>query len=112
MSMEFCPKCGTMMIPKKEGEQTIFVCPACGFRINTNTKSEEYEISRKIKHTPKEEIVTIHDDELNTLPIDHVVCPKCGYTEAYVWEYQTRAGDEATTIFHRCKRCGYTWREY
>ena len=110
--MEFCPKCGTMMIPKKENGKTVLVCPACGFKIEANAESKEYELSRKIKHTPKEEIVTIEGDELNTLPTAHVVCPKCGYTEAYVWEYQTRAGDEATTIFYKCKRCGYTWREY
>ena len=39
-------------------------------------------------------------------------CPKCGNDEAHYFVYQTRAADEAPTIFYKCTRCGYRWRSY
>ncbi|MEM0015368.1 MAG: DNA-directed RNA polymerase subunit M [Zestosphaera sp.] len=30
--MKFCPKCGTMLMPVKEGDKTYLVCPRCGYR--------------------------------------------------------------------------------
>jgi DNA-directed RNA polymerase subunit M len=32
--------------------------------------------------------------------------------EVYVWQVQTRGGDEASTQFFRCTKCGHTFREY
>jgi DNA-directed RNA polymerase subunit M len=29
-----------------------------------------------------------------------------------VWQVQTRGGDEASTQFFRCTKCGHTTREY
>ena len=39
-------------------------------------------------------------------------CKKCGGTETSVREYQSRAGDEASTTSVKCMRegCGHTWR--
>lgn len=39
-------------------------------------------------------------------------CKKCGGTETSVREYQSRAGDEASTTSIKCIRegCGHTWR--
>ncbi|MEM2020878.1 MAG: DNA-directed RNA polymerase subunit M [Zestosphaera sp.] len=30
--MKFCPKCGTMLMPVKEGDKTYLVCPRCGYK--------------------------------------------------------------------------------
>lgn len=39
-------------------------------------------------------------------------CPKCENKEAYFWTVQTRAGDEAETMFLECKKCKHRWRSY
>jgi DNA-directed RNA polymerase subunit M len=39
-------------------------------------------------------------------------CEKCENNEVFVWQVQTRGGDEASTQFMRCTKCGHTFREY
>ncbi len=31
--MEFCPKCGTLMVPKKRQNEVYLVCPNCGYEM-------------------------------------------------------------------------------
>ncbi|AKG39264.1 hypothetical protein MA03_00455 [Infirmifilum uzonense] len=31
--MEFCPKCGTLMVPKKKKDGVYLVCPNCGYEV-------------------------------------------------------------------------------
>lgn len=38
-------------------------------------------------------------------------CGKCKKKECTFYELQTRAGDEASTIFVRCINCGNSWRQ-
>ena len=38
-------------------------------------------------------------------------CGKCKKKECTFYELQTRAGDEASTIFIRCINCGNSWRQ-
>ncbi|NJE25231.1 transcription factor S [Thermococcus sp. MV5] len=107
--MKFCPKCGSIMLPdKKKG---VFVCRKCGYEEPLDPEAaSKYKITQKIKHE-REDIPVIEQD-VATLPKAKVTCPKCGNNEAYWWELQTRAGDEPSTIFYRCTKCGYTWRSY
>ncbi|MCD6402927.1 MAG: transcription factor S [Candidatus Aenigmarchaeota archaeon] len=104
--MEFCPKCGGLMIVK--GKK--LVCTKCGYtkRIGKNTKTV---ITEKIN--VKDEIIVMkEDEEEKTYPSIKKICPKCGHDEAIWWMQQTRSADEPPTMFFRCKKCGYTWREY
>ena len=102
--MKFCSRCGSIMIPKKEGNGVVFVCH-CGYK----EKGES-----KIKETVKQEQmeIGIADKNIETLPLVKAKCSDCRNEEAYNWEIQTRAGDEAATQFFRCKKCGHVWREY
>ncbi|MGQ4833319.1 MAG: transcription factor S [Candidatus Asgardarchaeia archaeon] len=111
--MKFCPKCGSMMYPKKEENKVVYVCTACGYKeLAKKDENPTLSISKKIIHTPKEEVIVV-DTNTQVLPIDNsVICPKCGSKGAYFWQMQTRSGDEPTTIFYKCKKCGYVWREY
>jgi len=113
--MEFCPKCGGLMIPRRSGDKVILVCISCGFSRETSSKESSYVFRRRIEHTEKEKMIVI--DESVRLPriasiAKGVECPKCGNKEAYVWMMQTRAADEPPTRFYRCTKCGHTWREY
>lgn len=102
--MKFCPKCGSIMKPEKKGIAVIFTCH-CG-----HSESGESKIKETVKHEAKE--VEVVDKNIDIHPIVKVKCPKCKNEEAYNWEIQTRAGDEAATQFFKCTKCEHTWREY
>jgi len=101
--MEFCPKCGCVLIEKKKN----IGCPRCSYTTKSKIK---IETSEKIEVKPK--IGVVRDKDIDVFPIINAVCPKCNNKEAYFWTSQTRAGDEAETKFFRCTKCRHTWREY
>ncbi|MBR9690126.1 transcription factor S [Candidatus Woesearchaeota archaeon] len=106
--MMFCPKCGSLLTPKKEKGTTVLNCK-CGY---TNKKVEEVKpITEKVS-TEDKEIEVITDEETKTLPLTDEECPKCGHNKAYYWTVQTRAADEPETKFLKCEKCGHTWRDY
>ncbi|MBD3163639.1 transcription factor S [Candidatus Woesearchaeota archaeon] len=103
----FCPKCGSILVPKKEGSKKVMSC-TCGYKTknigNTTIKEEKTEKTKDVE-------VVEHTD-INTLPKMDTECPKCGHKKAYFWLVQTRAGDEPETKFLKCEKCGHTWRDY
>ena len=101
--MEFCPKCGCVLVEKKKN----FGCPRCSYTAKGKIKIES---SEQIQLKPK--IGVIKDKETDVFPVTNANCPKCNNGEAYFWTSQTRAGDEAETKFFRCTKCKHTWREY
>ncbi|MBW2979197.1 transcription factor S [Candidatus Woesearchaeota archaeon] len=100
--VKFCPKCGAILVPGKEGE---LVCPRCGYKCKGELKLSEKEKS-------KAEDVAVVEKEREVLPLVKAKCPKCGHDRAYFWEVQTRAADEPATRFFKCEKCKYVWREY
>ncbi len=115
--MKFCPKCGTLMRPRRKEGTTVLVCPRCGYEYSPEEESKvnnKYKLKSTIKHTPKEKTIVIETEVPETLPKlrDVVYCPKCGHNEVYYWMMQTRAADEPPTRFYKCVKCGYVWREY
>lgn len=111
---KFCPKCGGLMQPFKDKNSVYIKCIRCGFKTKaTESDLKHYRVSVKITHSEKEKTVVVLDTNTSSLPITkEVVCPKCGFNEAYYWMLQTRAADEPATRFYKCKKCGNVWREY
>ena len=114
-TMEFCPRCGTRLVPKlaKEGKGGVILsCPKCGYE--KRPEKPLAPIPRVTERPPQEPIIVIDKElqRLRTLPTVTIECPKCGNTLAYVWQVQTRGSDESSTQFFRCTKCGYTFREY
>ncbi len=108
--MKFCPKCGSIMIPDKK--RGVLVCRKCGHEEPLNPEDvKSYRITQKVEHRPDEGIIVV-EQNVETLPKVRVTCPKCGNDEAYWWEMQTRAGDEPSTVFYKCTKCGHVWRSY
>jgi len=102
----FCPKCGSILMPKKIDGKKVMAC-SCGYNSGDVTKTV---VSEKVEDTgPAVEVV---DREIETLPLTDADCPKCEHKKAYYWLQQTRAGDEGETKFLRCAKCKHTWREY
>ncbi|MGQ9623777.1 MAG: transcription factor S [Candidatus Bathycorpusculaceae bacterium] len=116
--MEFCPKCGSRLEPKKgktqKGAALMLVCPKCGYKKQEKGGKVEPKVAKVIQHNPQKLVAVIGKEEqkLRTLPTVRVECPRCGNNLAYVWQVQTRGADESSTQFLRCTKCGYTFREY
>lgn len=101
--MEFCPKCGSVLIEKRKN----FGCVKCNYVAKGKIKIESTEQMKEIKATG-----VVREKDGNTMPTVAAICPKCGNKEAYFWTSQTRSADEAETRFFRCTKCRHTWREY
>jgi DNA-directed RNA polymerase subunit M len=116
--MEFCPECDSILKPEKvesdEGVTVMLVCSKCGFQKPMSSRRIKPRDSRVIEHDIKQRVTVIGKEEqkINTLPTLKVECPKCGNNLAYVWQVQTRGGDESSTQFFRCTKCNHTFREY
>ena len=116
--MEFCPKCSSRIAPKKtqKGTEThvVMACCKCDYVKEDSTQKTEQTPGKVIQHNLQELVTVIakEDQELNTLPTLRMECPKCGNMQVYVWQVQTRGGDEASTQFMRCTKCSHTFREY
>ena len=117
--MEFCPKCGSRLEPKKSksGKEATLVlaCAKCGYKKPEADQTGETKVTPKvIQHSPQQLVAVIGKEEqkLNTLPTARIECPRCGNNQAYVWQVQTRGADESSTQFMRCTKCNYTFREY
>ncbi len=105
--MDFCPKCGNLLIPAKDGKAGL-EC-GCGYK---SRGKKDIKLKESVKK--KEEAGTgVADQNQSTLPVaKDEECPKCKNVGAYWWEEQTRAADEPATRFFRCIKCKHTWREY
>jgi len=58
--MEFCEKCGSLMKPTREEKLSFLVCSSCGKKVKlTKSKSKDYTITRKIKHSPADKLEVI-----------------------------------------------------
>jgi len=106
--MEFCPKCGTILMAKESKKKILYICRKCGHRFSDY---KPIEIKEKVKKKPMDDVVVI-EQENESLPKTKTICPKCGNQEAVWWLQQTRSADEAPTLFLRCTKCKYSWREY
>jgi len=105
--LQFCPKCGSTLLPQKKDKKVFLACPKGDY---TTTKGSK--VITRLTHE-REKIVVIgkEEEKIRTLPKAKVECPKCSNHEAFYWLVQTRGGDESSTQFFRCTQCGTTWRE-
>ena len=115
--MEFCPKCGSRLTQKKSKTGTKIKISLECLKCDYTNKSIKKPLPPKILENDENPqkfitIITKEDQKLNTLPTLKVECPKCGNKKVYVWQVQTRSGDEAATQYMRCTKCDHTFREY
>ena len=109
MMISFCPKCGSIMKPRKEKDKIVMIC-SCGHTSKSSSAPAPLKEEKRVNKDEAE--VGVVDKDFETLPITKEECPKCGNKEAYYWLVQTRSGDEAETKFLKCTKCKHTWRDY
>ena len=100
--MQFCPKCGAILMQKRKN----FGCPRC----NYSTKDKIKIISSE-KIDERKEVAVIREKDIDTRPITTEKCVKCSNDKAYFWTVQARAADEAETKFFQCTKCGHTIKD-
>jgi len=106
-SIQFCEKCGSIMVPIKKGKTTYVKCRGCG-----REQKKEIKNLKIVEETVKKKGVIVLEKDAPVLPLTDKECPKCEYGRAYWWMQQTRSADEPPTQFFRCEKCKHTWREY
>lgn len=102
----FCPKCGALLVPKKESGKKVLGC-SCGYKNRDSDAGTLKEVVAK-----KSKIVEVVEEEQEVYPLVDAECPECSHKKAYFWTVQTRAGDEPETKFYKCQKCRHTWRDY
>jgi DNA-directed RNA polymerase subunit M len=112
--MEFCPECGCRLEPKKADSSIVLACTKCSYEKDASGNRAQARIVKVItpKTKPFMTVISADEQKIKTMPTIHMECEKCGNNMVYVWQVQTRGGDEASTQFMRCTRCGHTFREY
>lgn len=105
--MQFCPKCGIILMPIKKEDKVLLTCNKCGYESRKAIK----QVSGIKKDTEKIIVIGENEQKISTLPKTKSECPKCDHNEAFYWMVQTRGADESSTQFFRCTKCGATWRE-
>jgi len=69
MLMEFCPKCGTMLVPTKVGHSKRLVCPRCGYKGKVK-KPASYKISEKGKEAREVAIIVEKKKKKTKKPVE------------------------------------------
>ncbi|MCL2135441.1 MAG: RPA12/RPB9/RPC11 RNA polymerase family protein [Candidatus Bathyarchaeota archaeon] len=112
--MEFCPNCGCRLEPQKIDTQVVLACSKCDYTKQAVGNRSQAKVVKVIQpaEQPFMTVITAEDSKINTMSTIKMKCEKCNNSECYVWQVQTRGGDEASTQFMRCTKCGHTFREY
>ena len=105
--MIFCPKCGALLIPKKEGSKSIMACSKCSFK---NKEKSEETIKETISKKGQFKMDVVEEETTSYTIVDEE-CPKCKNGQAAFWTIQTRAPDEPETKFYKCTKCKHTRRD-
>ena len=108
--MLFCPTCGNLLLLEKGSGSCRYFCKTCPYIFNVNKV-----IKRKETFDDKKEKDLVYGgkEAWENVPTTEVICAdsKCGNNLAYYKEIQIRSADEPTTIFYRCTKCDFEWRE-
>ena len=79
--MEFCPECGTMLLPKK-GEENILTCPDCGNEKKLE-KEENYKIGEEKKKGKEKEVAIVEEERKSIEQPDYDLDTDDAYSEMY-----------------------------
>lgn len=99
--MEFCPKCGAILVQKK----TKYGCPRCNY-----VSKDKIKVQTKEKIGEKQSVGVVDSKEGKVDPKVDWNCPKCKNKKAYYRIQQMRSGDEPESQFYECTKCGWTER--
>src|SRR3989338_4441779 len=83
-SIEFCGRCGSILVPIKKGTRLIMKCRKCG---TEEKKKSPGSLKIKQEINNKSKIIVLEKD-ISPLPITDMACEKCENKKAYWWMQQ------------------------
>jgi len=95
--LEFCPKCGKLLIPDRRGEKTYLVCKSCGFE-KLASESKGYKIVQTVEEGKRRKTLIVEEpakivkkrkEEERELMAD--------YYELFLENYEETAEEESAT---------------
>ena len=106
--MIFCPTCGNILLIEKGSGSFRYFCRTCPYIFTVSQK-----IKRKETFDDKKVVDLVYGgkEAWKDVSTTEAICNKCEHNRAYYKEIQIRSADEPTTIFYKCEKCGYEWRE-
>jgi DNA-directed RNA polymerase subunit M len=105
--MDFCPKCGSILYPKKIEGNKVLWCKKCQYEQVLDEKAvENFKVVEKLDHSLDKTLVkdeayfkSVYGDR----PSERQ-CPRCS-SKMIMQVRQTRRADEGPTIFYTCIKC-------
>lgn len=61
--MEFCERCGKMLVPERHDDKIVLVCRSCGF-VKGLEDSSSYRMTYSVKENKRRKIVIITEAEI------------------------------------------------
>jgi len=107
MTLKFCPKCKTFIVPQKKNNKFFVKCLNCGF--SKDIKEQDKLITNEKVESPKIIGKGVVKDENKFATYKHK-CKKCGYNKAQVLDLGIFYSDEDNLILLKCGKCGYSER--
>ena len=113
--VNFCQKCGKLLIPQLKAQQKHGIinlhCTHCNTTEKALLDGISYQVKTRIFHNDKERSQIIETDFF-TDPIIRQSCPKCRFMEAYYWQGSNRRKSEWEPMtYYRCVKCNNTWND-
>ena len=99
--MEFCPKCGAILVMKKKR----FGCPRCNY-----TAKGKIKIQTSEKVDEKNSVNVIKKKQVEALPVIDFECKKCKNKKAYFWTRESTEEGEGEEEFYKCTKCNHVVR--
>jgi DNA-directed RNA polymerase III subunit RPC11 len=106
--MFFCPHCGNMLL--LGGSDAPMYCQTCKFKFSLPNQFTSRKFSSPIPRKQVDDVLG-GDDAWKNVDSTEATCPKCEHNRAYFMQIQIRSADEPSSIFYKCCKCTYQWRE-
>ncbi len=104
--VDFCPKCGSILYPKKKNDSKVLFCKMCDYeKVPENDTAFKLE-PIKIDHSMDKTLVKDEKyfESIYGKKPSAMQCPRCG-GNMVMQVRQTRRADEGPTIFYTCVKC-------
>lgn len=80
--MEFCPKCGSILVPTKVGRSRRLICPRCGYKSKIK-KHAAYKISERGKEAKEIPVIIEKKKKKKLVEREYELEPTEYYEEFY-----------------------------
>jgi DNA-directed RNA polymerase III subunit RPC11 len=105
--LSYCPTCANLLLVELDQGTMRYFCQTCPYIYNIDRK---ISMIATLKRKEVDDVLGGENAWKNVQKTD-VACPSCAYPQAYFKEIQTRSADEPATLFFKCAKCDFQWKE-